>query len=404
MIDKRCLRDFDFGLLLVTFLLLTFGCLAVYSATYTGHHFIYLRQIIWIGIGAILSIILYLVPWKFWDVFSCFFFIISVSSLILVLFTGTYIRGAKRWLQIGGFEFQPSEIAKLGVLFFLASFLSNKKFQVKELRNLIIPLVIIGIPFILVLLEPDIGTSLVFIFLGVLMLFYKGVNILYLFIIISPIIALICGVHWISLTIFLVILGFIFYFFRVPLNDSVPAFLVNLAVGLLHSILWSHLKPYQRTRIIGFLSPSRDPQGMGWQLLQSKIAIGSGGLTGKGILGGTQKGFAFLPQAHTDFIFATIGEEFGFFGCCVILACFFILLWRGIVIAKTARAGFAGFLAVGIVGILGFQIFINIGMTLGIVPVVGVPLPFISYGGSSMVVSLAMIGLLLNISKHRYEY
>jgi len=400
MIDKKCLKDFDIGLLLVAFLLLTFGCLAVYSATYSGYHFLFWRQITWVGLGILLGIILYLVPYKFWNDFSWLFFLISIGGLVLVLFIGAPIKGVKRWL----FGVQPSEIAKLGTLFLLASFLSNKKFHVRRLRNLVIPLIIVGIPFILVLIEPDIGTSLVFIFLGFLMLFYKGVGILYLFIIISPIIALLYGAHWLSLTGFLITLGFIFYFVRLPLNDFIPAFSVNLLSGLLYPVFWNRLQPYQRMRITGFISPSHDPQGIGWQLLQSKIAIGSGGLIGKGILGGTQKGFAFLPQAHTDFIFAAIGEEFGFLGCCALLVCFFVLLWKGIVIAKTARSDFAGFLAIGIVGVLGFHVFINVGMTLGIVPVVGVPLPFIGYGGSSMSVSLVMIGLLLNISKHKYEY
>jgi len=202
----------------------------------------------------------------------------------------------------------------------------------------------------------------------------------------------------------MLVVGVVFYFTRLPLNEFIPAILVNLVVGVMHPIFWSHLKPYQRARIAGFLFPSQDPQGTGWQILQSKIAIGSGGLFGKGVLKGTQKGFDFLPEVHTDFVFSAIGEEFGFFGCLLVLVCFFLLIWEGIKIAKTSRADFNSFLGIGIVGVLGLQIFINVGMTTGITPVIGAPLPFISYGGSSMMVSLITIGLLLNVAKHRYEY
>ncbi|MCK4353582.1 rod shape-determining protein RodA [candidate division WOR-3 bacterium] len=404
MISKKCFKDFDFIIFSSTFLLLVFGLLAVHSTTYPNNHILFWKQVIWIIIGVCVAIGFYLSSYKIWNGFSWVFYLLSIGGTLLVLVIGINVQGVKRWIGVGGIRFQPSEFAKLGTMFLMAAFLSNKKFQIRGLRNLIIPLIIIGIPFVLVLLEPDIGTSLIFIFLGILMLFYKGTNLLYIFVIGSPLIAFICGVHWIPLLIFLISLGLIIYFLKFPLTEGIPVFLLNLVIGLLHPILWNCLKPYQRARIIGFLSPSRDLRGMGWQLLQSKIAVGSGGLTGKGILGGTQKGFAFLPQAHTDFIFSAMGEELGFLGCCVIFACFAIFLWRAIVIAKTARADFVGFLAVGIAGILGFQMFMNISMTLGIIPVVGVPLPFISYGGSSMVISLAMVGLLLNLAKHRYEY
>ncbi len=403
MISKKSFRDFDFGILGITLLLLAIGLLTVYSTTYLESYQIFVRQIIWIVIGIFMATFFYLIPLRFWKGFSAVFYLISVIALVLVLM-GKGSHGVRRWFDLGIMRFQPSEIAKLGSIFLLASFLSNKNFQIIRLRNLTIPLLIITIPFLLVLIEPDAGTSLIFLFSGISMLFYKGTPLVYLFIIISPAIALICGAHWISLLIFLIVIGVIFYFARLPLNDFIPAFLLNLVVGILHPILWGQLKPYQQARIIGFLFSSRDPHGAGWQMLQSKIAIGSGGLFGKGILQGTQTGFNFLPEVHTDFVFSAIGEELGFMGCLILLVCFFALLWKGTKIVVTSRVDFNSFLGIGILSILGIQMFMNIGMTTGIMPVIGAPLPFISYGGSSMFVSLIMIGLLLNIAKHRYEY
>lgn len=404
MINKKSFEDFDFVILWATFFLVLVGVLAVYSTTYRDGNFYWVRQVIWVFTGIFVGVIFYLIPLRFWNGFSLFFYLISVIGLIFVLFLGTGAHGVSRWFEIGGIRFQPSELAKLGTLFLMAGFLSNKKFEIRNLRNLIVPLIIVIIPFIFVLLEPDVGTSLIFLFLGILMLFYKGTPLKYFFIIISPIIALICGAHWISLFVWLIVVGGVFYFSKTALNESILVFLVNLVVGVLHPIVWGHLKPYQRARITGFLFPSHDPRGTGWQILQSKIAIGSGGVFGKGILKGTQKGFDFLPEVHTDFVFSAIGEELGLLGCLVVLGCFFMLLWRGLKVAKASRADFNSFLGVGIIGLLGFQVFTNVGMATGLIPVVGSPLPFISYGGSSMVISLAMIGLLLSIAKHRYEY
>jgi rod shape determining protein RodA len=403
MLSKKAFRDFDFGLLGVTLLLVLFGLVSVYSTTYLSSKELFFRQLIWTFIGLFIGTFFYLVSLRFLNAFAWVFYIVSIIGLILVLF-GPRIHGSRRWLDIGIFRIQPSEIAKLGTLLFLARFLSNKKFQITELRHLIIPLIIVAVPFLLVLVEPDAGTSAIFLFLGLLLLFYKGTSIKYLFIIVSPLLALISGVHWIPLIIYLLLIGTLFYFSRLQLNEFIPSFLLNLVVGILHPVIWNKLEPYQRARITSFLFPSHDLRGGGWQILQSKIAIGSGGFWGKGMFKGTQKGFDFLPEVHTDFIFSSIGEELGFMGCCIVLIGFFILIWKGIKLVKTCRSEFYSFLALGVIGIFSFQIFVNIGMSIGIIPVVGVPLVFFSYGGSNMVTSLAMIGILLNIAKHRFEY
>lgn len=405
IISKRHFRDFDFLIMGATLSLVVIGLLFVYSTTYQGASFLLLRQVLWIFIGIIVAIVFYTISLKVLGRFSWIIYLISLIGLLGVLAVGTGPHGVRRWFSIGGIVVQPSEIAKLGTLVFLASFLANKKFRIEELRHLTLPILIVVIPFLLVLVEPDLGTSIIFLFLGMLMLVYKGTPLLYLFVILSPIFALICGVHWIALIIFLILVVILFYHFRLPIKEFVSVFLVNLGVGIAHPIIWNYLKPYQRARITSFLFPSsEDYVSSGWQPLQSKIAVGSGGFFGKGFLNGTQKGFDFLPEAHTDFIFSVIGEELGFCGCCLVLVYFFIILWRGLIIAKMARSEFNSFIAMGVVSILGIQVFMNVGMTTGFLPVVGVPLSFISYGGSSMITSFAMIGILLNVAKNRYEY
>jgi rod shape determining protein RodA len=181
-------------------------------------------------------------------------------------------------------------------------------------------------------------------------------------------------------------------------------FLINIIMGLLTPVLWNHLKPYQRNRIKIFLNPESDPQGAGYQIIQSKVAIGSGGISGKGFMQGSQTQLRFLPEQHTDFIYGVIGEEFGFTGAIIGLLLFFVLLARGVKIAEIVKNRFNSIVAIGIVTVIAFHVTINIGMTVGILPVTGLPLPFVSYGGSSLLTNMAMIGLLLNFYKNRYEY
>ncbi|MFA5033285.1 MAG: rod shape-determining protein RodA [bacterium] len=400
MFLKR-LKEFDFILLLLSFLIIGSGLTTVYSANQT----LFYKQCIWVSVGLIGCLAFYLFPLKYLNMFSSIFYVASIFLLIVVRLVGSGPGGTHRWLKLGFFQLQGSEVAKLGTIFLIASFMSNKKFEVKKLRNLIVPIVLCLLPCLLILIEPDLGSSLVFIFLAGFLPFYKGTPWLYLFTLVSPVIAIIAGAHWISLAIYLILMLLILYWRRVPLNEIITIFLINLICGSLTPIVWNHfLKPYQKMRIESFIVPSKDPQGMGWQIKQSKIAIGSGGLLGKGFMQGTQKGFDFLPEAHTDFIFAVVSEEFGFVGCFALLFFFFLLVLKSILIAKASRSNFNRYLAIGIAGIIVFQVIVNTGMAAGVMPVVGVPLPFVSYGGSNMLVSLAMIGLMLNIYAHRYEY
>jgi len=309
-----------------------------------------------------------------------------------------------RWIDFGFSQFQPSELAKPATIFLLAGILSDRKFNTQRMRSLVFPIFIALIPFILVLLEPDLGTSLVFAFVLLVMLYARGVKPVFLFCLVSPVLSLFIAFHWAFWVAYLAFLILILYKFRIQLREGLPVFILNLIFGLIRPIWWGHLRSYQKARILAFLSPSADPKGAGWQILQSKIAIGSGGLFGKGIFGGTQKSLDFIPAEHTDFIFASIGEELGLVGAILLFLLFFILAARALKIAREARSEFGSLVIVGIVSYITFQLFVNLAMAMGILPVVGLPLPLISYGGSSMLMTLGMIGLILNIRKHKYEY
>ncbi len=401
---RKSFQDFDYGIFLSVFLLVVLGLATVYSATHSINLFLFKKQLIWVLIAVIVGVIFFLIPCKFWSSFSYPFYAICLLLLVLVLIFGVKVRGVKRWFDFGFLQFQPSELAKLACVMALASIFSNRRIKFESIFSLGLPLILIIIPFILILVEPDIGSSLVLpaIFIG--MLFIKGIKIEYIILLLTPLIALIAGTRWFMLIGFLSILSFALYFMKLPLEESISIFSVNVIFGVLNPVIWGSLREYQRARIIGFLVPGHDPAGAGWQILQSRIAIGSGGLFGKGFLSGTQTEFAFLPQGYTDFIFSVLAEEMGFFISIFILFLFFLFLFRAIRISAGSRNSFHSYLGFGIIAILGFQVLVNIGMTMGMLPVVGIPLPFISYGGSSMVISLAMVGLLLNIGKHRYEY
>jgi rod shape determining protein RodA len=230
------------------------------------------------------------------------------------------------------------------------------------------------------------------------------VPLLYLFLIVSPVISLICAFHWISWALFFLLLVFLLHRLRLTFVFSVGFLLLNLAFGMITPLVWNKLHHYQKQRIIIFLDPGRDPQGAGYQIIQSKVAIGSGGIAGKGFLQGSQTKLAFLPHQHTDFVFSVLGEEFGLLGEIVVLGLFALLLVKGILLAQKTRNTFAGNVVIGLVAVIGFQMLVNVGMTLGVMPVTGLPLPFVSYGGSSMLLSWSIVGLLLAINSRWYEY
>lgn len=342
------------------------GLAAIYSATLEraqeGAKIIFYRQVIWFIIGiAVLFIASNLNYRRLFEV-SYILYGISIIFLIVVLFLGRHILGAQRWLEVGGLNFQPSELTKFSVILILSRYLSHKRFYPgrfnKLWQGLIIPLILAGIPMFLIFLQPDLGTAALIFIIFISLVFYSELELKHLAIFIG------------------IILG------------SMPFF-------------WHLLKDYQKDRLMVFLNPNIDPLGAGYTIIQSKIAIGSGMLFGKGWLAGTQNQLNFLPERHTDFIFSVIGEEWGFLGALVLLILFYWLIMSSLKIVEHSKDRFSQFLSLGIVSLISFQALINILMALGVFPVVGLSLPFISYGGSSLVIFCFLIGILLSINKRR---
>jgi len=302
-------------------------------------------------------------------------------------------------MNFGLINFQPSELAKLFTILLLSKFISKPFLSNGQIlfRSFIITL----IPVILILLEPDLGTALIFFVILFSILLVSDLPKFYLILIVSPIISIIFSFsYWIFIVYALIL---IYLLYRSNLDKVIIGFVVaiNTFIFFITPIFWNNLKDYQQNRILTFINPMRDPFGAGYQIIQSKIAIGSGGIFGKGFLMGTQKNMNFLPEHHTDFIFSVIGEEFGFFGCVFILFIYFLFLYK---IAKSVikiKQKEYRFVSVGILAYITFQIFINIGMNLGIVPTTGIPLPFISYGGSNLLINVTAIGFILKYLKER---
>lgn len=396
-------RDLDIGLLSAICLGIGVGITTIYSASYNwdlglaGN--IYEKQIIWALLGFIAMAITMVIPLKLFYAFAYVLYGLTVTLLILVLELGD-----RRWFNIGSIHIQPSEFAKITTVLVLARFLAYPNRDLTRVRAFIPPLLFVLVPILLVFKQPDLGTALVFSVLILPMLFWAGVRLTHLFFLVSPALTLICAFHpWMLAAIVIILIGLLFYE-RPRLFTASILLLVNLTVAIAAPYVWENkLHYYQKRRILTFLDPDMDKLGAGYQVIQSKIAIGSGGLTGKGFLEGTQTKLAFLPEQHTDFIFSVICEEFGFLGAFFILALFIFILWRALSIAVQTKNRFSSLTAIGLATILLFHIFVNIGMTIGIMPVTGLPLPFLSYGGSTLITNMILVGLLLNIYANRYE-
>jgi len=342
------------------------GILTLYSAT--GRDLggqgvpLYAKQLIWFLLGLTSLVVLLFIDYRYLEQYGYVIFFLSILMLVYVLLHGRSISGAKRWIDLGPFQFQPSEFVKLTFILALAKFFHND--DIKEhysLLGLRIPILFFCITFVLVLLQPDLGTAMIlFLVFGSLVVFI-GLAKRYIFL--------------------MTFLG-----------------LLSLPVG------WSFLKDYQKERILNFLDPSRDPLGSGYHIIQSKIAIGSGGFFGKGFLHGTQTQLDFIPEQHTDFIFSVLAEEWGFVGTLILLVSYILLLLWGLDVARNAKDRFGMVVALGITFLLFWHVSINIGMGVGLLPVVGVPLPLLSYGGSFLLVTLVGIGVLINIHMRRFMF
>jgi rod shape determining protein RodA len=362
LFDRRLLTNFDWFILLVTILISCIGVITIYSATGTGLTAtnLYMKQIYWMLYSLIFLIISLTIDYHHIERYAYFLYAVMVCVLIVVLTHGKIAGGAQRWLNLGFINIQPSELSKIIMVIVLAKYFDDTKNKIPyNLADLIPPAIIVAIPFMLIAKQPDLGTGIIF-----LIIFLS--------------ISLIAGIEKRSLLI-----------------------LIALSVVVVPS-LWFFLKDYQKNRILTLYNPEIDPLGAGYHVIQSKIAIGSGGFTGKGLLSGTQSQLNFLPEKHTDFIFAVFSEELGFAGSLVLILLFVFLILKGIDIIYNAKDIFGALLATGCVAIFGSHVIINIAMTTGLFPIVGIPLPLMSYGGSFTITSYVAIGILLNIKMRKF--
>ncbi len=411
-------RDFDWVIVLCAGLLSLIGLAVVFSVSQSvgevsavamhGTHFT--RQLLWLGVGALTMLVAFAVPFRMFESLAFASYVVCLVMLVVVLILPS--RGeTQRWFIVGPLAIQPSEFTKVAVILVWARVLSTHRADPNRMRTLIPIFFLFTVPFLLVLKQPDLGTAMVF--AGILMpvLFWRGFRGLHILFLLSPLVSSVLIIYGENVThnpwpfgIFIVVILVVAYLRRAYLVESVSLVVANVGIGLFLPSLWNHLKPYQQRRVTNFLDPDSDKLGSGWQVIQSKIAIGSGGFHGKGYLEGTQKALEYLPAKHTDFIFSVLGEELGFIGAMGILVLFAILITRALMIAQKTKSEFASTLCVGIASYFAFQVFVNIGMTAGIAPVAGIPLPFVSYGGSSMLVSCFLVGLLLNCAVRWSEY
>jgi rod shape determining protein RodA len=397
---------FDGPLALAALGLALIGLSTVYSATTVpgAHEGLWMRQLMWLGIALVAACVAAAIHYRVYDSLAWPLYALSVVLLVAVLLFGSRAMGAQRWLEIGSFKFQPSEIAKIATVFVLARRFDDRKLNLTRFRHWFPPLLIVLVPFALVAKEPDLGTSLSFPVILVAMYFWAGMPLSQLLLGLSPVF----NVALFFLTGSLVWFGAAFAVLLAVVRPRWSALLlalaVNGAVAATVPQLWDQLHDYQKRRIQTFLDPGGDPQGAGYQIIQSKIAIGSGGLTGKGFLRGTQKGLAFLPMRHTDFVYSVVGEELGFVGALTVVILYAFVILRGYRAALLARNGFASLMAVGLVSAFFYHVMVNILMTIGWAPVTGLPLPLLSYGGTALVVNCVQLGLLQNVALRRQEY
>jgi rod shape determining protein RodA len=375
------------------------GVLNVPSAVTQGA---WIRQLMWLGVALIGFVVALRIPsgWLEWGAVPAYGGALVLLAAALAVGTGAGpAESVGRWLQVGPVRFQPSEFAKIATILGLARYLAGRQEPPERLRDLFIPVALVGVPLLLVMMQPDLGTALSFLGVLFLALFWAGTPPVLLFLLASPGIALILSFDirvW-SVYIVLLAVGLYTLRYRLYLSELLLVVLTNVVAGILALPAWNTLAPYQKNRLLVFLDPGMDPQGAGWNLIQSKVAIGSGGILGKGFTQGTQKRLDFLPEQHTDFIFSVLGEELGFLGVMVALFLFAFFLRRLLTLASGTEDAFAGLVCLGIFGLLLVHIFINTGMTIGIVPITGIPLPFFSYGGTFLVTCWVLVALAARV-------
>ncbi len=363
---RRFILHFDWTLFVLVLTLAGIGLISVISASYAGAHRrwdpLVVRQLIWIAGGTVAMMIGVFIDYRAFQSWAYPIYIAVIGLLIAVMIAGHETGGSRRWINLGFFHLEPSELAKLAVVIVMVRYLREEPPKGGwGLRQMIIPFILLGIPAALVLKQPDLGTGLVLVLITATLIFVSGFN-------------------------------------------SRTMLMLAVAALLAAPLSWHYLKPYQRQRLVSFINPQADPLGSGYHIIQSEIAIGAGGPFGKGFLNGTQARLNFLPEQSTDFIFAVFAEEFGLAGTIVLLALYASLIARGAWIARHARDRFGALLAIGLIAIVFWQVAINIGMATGMLPVVGITLPLVSYGGSSLIAMMAAMGILISINTRRYLF
>ena len=364
MIDRRVLTNFDWLLMAVLIALGLAGVLNLYSAAGDagGESAVYLRQLTWLGLGLGVMIVVALIGYHRLVAMAWPMYLLLLASLVAVLLWGKVVGGSQRWLSVGPVAVQPSEVARLVVILVLAHYFSRREqSEAFTIRQLIPAMIMSALPAVLIIQQPDLGTSI-------------------LLVVVAGSVILVNGIKLTSLALLTATL--------------LPAMLAG----------WSFLKDYQKRRIFSFLDPESDPLGAAYHIIQSKIAVGSGQLTGKGFMAGTQTQLHFLPEQHTDFAFSVLAEEWGFMGAAVVLTLLLVIIYRGLYNAWKAKDRMGMLVVVGATACIFWPTVINVGMVLGLFPVVGIPLPFISYGGSSTLTTMAAMGLIQGVSIHRFIF
>ena len=430
----RNFLEIDFILLLAVLSLVAIGVLFIYSSGITSEGLLisneYIRQIVWASAGLVFVMVVSMLNYRRLYDFTIYFYLGTIALLVLTFVLGRVIYGG-RWLRIGSFGIQASEFTKITSILFLAWYLDSTRRNQKDMIRFIVSCAIIMIPMIIVVIQPDLGTALVFVPILLGMTFIAGISLRYIFFygltaVFSgvllvlpiwqsslmnnafPILMMLVNSRFIAVSCLtlslIVIIAWLgnrryqkqyFYWIRYG------ACIIILALGI-SFIAQKVLKPYQIMRLIVFLNPNIDPQGSGWHIIQSITAIGSGGVAGKGYLQGTQSHYRYLPEQSTDFIFSILSEEWGFIGGIIVFALFIIVLLRLIRIMQLSNDSFGSFIIAGLVSMFAFHFFVNVGMTMGIMPITGIPLMFVSYGGSALLSSMAGIGLALSVHVRRF--
>ncbi|MCZ7555901.1 MAG: rod shape-determining protein RodA [Bacteroidia bacterium] len=396
-------RRLDWMILAPVLLLVAFGLLAIFSATHNAELIVkFQKQIFWAALGILSLLLVLLAPPRFFHYSAYLLYGAALLLLSLVLVFGHTVSGNAGWFGIGGFGVQPSEFAKIATILALARYLSDRTTSLRSLPDIGKAIGIVALPWLLIFMQPDFGTGLVYWVFFISMLFWSGAEMLLLIVMLSPVLVAVLAIIdlWYFILATLVVAG-LYYIVRRNLGFALIFFAFNLSIGFGVQYAYEHLPAYQKARIAVFIDPSQAPLSAGWNVIQSKVAVGSGGLFGKGYLQGTQTQLRFVPEQWTDFIFCVPAEEFGFIGAVIILLLYGLLFIRGLVIAKNLELRFASLVVAGLVAMLAFHVVVSIGMSLGTIPVIGIPLPFMSYGGSFFITSMVAIGIILHAWMYR---